>query len=159
MESFEMVPAQDPVYSFTVNGHTFTAGNANGLNPQNQPASGMFAHSGTHYLHGGSFVNGGSSPVIWDLPSPQTGFGFFGTDVESGDITIRFVSGGIQTYQVGGLNFFWGILDTPEPVSQVTITPVVGDAVGYDDFVIVPEPGTVCLLGLGGLSLLRRRRK
>ena len=35
------------------------------------------------------------------------------------------------------------------------ITPGVGD---YVDFHVVPEPGTVLLLGLGGLVLLRRRR-
>ena len=29
---------------------------------------------------------------------------------------------------------------------------------GYEDFYIVPEPATICLLGLGALSLIKRKR-
>ena len=104
-------------------------------------------------------VNAAASPVIWDLPSPQTGFGFFASDIEMGDITITFVSGEALTFLAEGTNCFWGIIGTADPVAQVTLTPISGDAVGYDDFVIVPEPATLSLLALGGLALLRRKRK
>ena len=39
----------------------------------------------------------------------------------------------------------------------LSITNPAGDAMQLDDITIIPEPATICLLGLGGM-LLRRKR-
>ena len=56
---------------------------------------------------------------------------------------------------VNGQNAFGYVLTTDVPVKGVRITASGHDALSVS---AVPEPGTIALLGLGGLTLLRRRR-
>lgn len=45
-------------------------------------------------------------------------------------------------------------------ISKVTITGLGGGQVGLDDVsFVIPEPGSMALIGLGGLALIARRRK
>jgi hypothetical protein len=53
----------------------------------------------------------------------------------------------------GGPDTSW--LELTYPYST---PPWLGESVDFA-FVVTPEPGTVVLLGLGGLSVLRRRRR
>lgn len=39
-----------------------------------------------------------------------------------------------------------------------TVYSSTSGPIGLDNFILTPEPTTICLLGLGGLALLRRRR-
>jgi hypothetical protein len=56
---------------------------------------------------------------------------------------------------VGGQNAFGYVLTTAVPVKGMRITVSGHDALSIS---AIPEPATIALLGLGGLTLLRRRR-
>jgi len=56
---------------------------------------------------------------------------------------------------VGGQNAFGYVLTTDVPVKGVRIPASGHDALSIS---AIPEPATIALLGLGGLTLLRRRR-
>jgi hypothetical protein len=50
----------------------------------------------------------------------------------------------------------WGSYE----IAYILASGVSGDSVGFDHLVAaVPEPATICLLGLGTLSLIRRKRR
>jgi len=56
---------------------------------------------------------------------------------------------------VGGQNAFGYVLTTDVPVKGLRITASGHDALSIS---AIPEPATICLLSLGGLMILRRRR-
>lgn len=69
--------------------------------------------------------------------------------------TINGVSVSVTTTTgVGSDN--WGTITLTGPVDQVLIG---GQESFFDDIRAVPEPGSLALLGLGGLTLLRRGRR
>lgn len=78
-----------------------------------------------------------------------------------------------QVFGVGpdstGLEWFvvvedWQIVPNP-PEESITVTPALGPNTWISEVVVdtihyeVPEPATICVLGFGALSLLRRKRK
>ena len=112
----------------------------------------------------------GTSPFTWTPPAPVIAFGFFGLDLEGGDLVVSFDDGTprTETRTTVGPNrdsFFFGVSDLSGPVSSVTITP--GDNTSeWDRFVyvtappeVIPVPPAAALLlgGLGALGFFRRR--
>lgn len=67
--------------------------------------------------------------------------------------SIAFTSDG-SLYALGGSQF--AQLD---PISGSVIGPVFGLSGDYRGLAVVPEPGTVLLVGLGGLGLLKKRKR
>ena len=57
---------------------------------------------------------------------------------------------------VGGQNAFGYVLTTDVPVKGLRITASGHDALSIS---AIPEPATICLLSVGGLLALRRRRR
>jgi hypothetical protein len=136
---------------------------------------GRFPISGSQYLNVGS---ADTTSFGLTFSSPQAAFGFYGTDIGdfSGQLTISLDGGAPMIVPHGvaianGSALFWGIIDTASPFTTVSFsnTGGSGDAFGFDDFTIgrreqvaaIPEPATMLLLsaGIGGLAVIRRRRK
>jgi hypothetical protein len=113
---------------------------------------------------------------------PQAAFGFFATDIEfQGNLTLRFLlADGVTTLdrpvptQAGtgialntGSVAYFGVIDTDNPFLAVSFVRGLNqnDGFGFDDLTIgrvenvVPEPGTLALVGLGValVSVARRR--
>ncbi|MEO0632727.1 MAG: VPLPA-CTERM sorting domain-containing protein [Pseudomonadota bacterium] len=142
--------------------------------------AGRFATSGSNYVE----TPGGGDFVI-DFSSAISAFGFYGTDL--GDIgndlviTLRnSVTSALTALTVdvmgspNGSLIFWGFTDTTESYDQITFdnVPGSGDVFGFDDMTIgdvtqiinppgvpLPAAGWMLIAGLGGLGLMRRRRK
>ena len=95
--------------------------------------------------------------------------GFSFEVVPDGDGFLTTVSGSNLTMAVPAGDFWeqtFHVPDWMEESDYITITHTAGDWNGnypeaFEEVVlhIVPEPTTIALLGLGALSLLRRRRK
>jgi hypothetical protein len=108
--------------------------------------------------------------------SPIAAFGFFGTDIGdfSGQLTLALTQGGVVNipipHTVGGPNgslLYWGFIDQVNTYTAIAFNTTQSvDRFGFDDMTVgdlgqvVPEPGTLTLVGLGlvGLCLRGRRR-
>jgi hypothetical protein len=79
-----------------------------------------------------------------------------GTDPDAGTVTTDWIYMG---YKFGANSYTENILiDMYGDGMGVGGTAGATDAL-YDYITVVPEPTTVCLLGLGGLALMRRRER
>lgn len=123
-------------------------------------AAGAFPVSGSHHI-GNNLWERDEIDLTFDIPI--TSFGFYATDLDGEDVYVRFNNGTPQEFIIhdmgaNGSDFFFGFVDTAASTTKVTI----GDTsllVTYDDISYIPEPATFLLLGLGGLSLMRRKRR
>lgn len=138
--------------------------------------AGVYPTSGDDTL----FVTTGSATLFTiSFSTPQAAFGFYATDVEvPGNLALRFLLADGSTLDqpvpsqagTGGANntgsvLYFGLVDTQAPFTSVTfLRPLSSvDGFGFDDLTIgrvenvVPEPGSLALLGLG-LAMLRAGR-
>ncbi len=100
------------------------------------------------------YFNPGTTIVNFGLDGPDTPFL---ADINGdGMDDIGIERGGSQhfvTFTTAG-----GALGTSAAGDETWAFGGAGDIQMYGDFNIIPEPGTLALLGLGGLMLIRRRR-
>lgn len=125
--------------------------------------------NGTDGDGGFFFISDGPSSITFSFASPINTFGIdivdFGTVVGSGSFTYGDNSGGVSSHLVAsaslppGNGLFFGINNPDVSFSQVTLTSTTSDESVFIDqllfgtSMIVPEPSTLTLLGLGGLII------
>lgn len=144
-------------------GNVFTGGTSLFSGFQN-PAPGVLET--THLT---AFLSGGRS-FTWTPAQPVTAFGFFGFDLDGGDVTISFDDGSTQIITRGTPgpsqdSIFFGVSDLSAPVAGISIT--AGSSVtDWDRFVYVPAdlaaiplPCGLLLLFSGTAFLACLRRK
>lgn len=111
--------------------------------------NGVFPSSGTNFLFLTSPA--GSTSFTLTFSSPQSAFGFFGTDVEVNQLTITLISTNghrrslrppITVPQGTAGAFFFGVIDQTQPFVAVEFlnAGTVNDGFGFDDMTIaVPQ--------------------
>jgi len=116
-------------------------------------------------LHSGPFgLAGDPSPVVGDYnPAPTDGMQYDGTDEYNSDsgyiasvLLGQYIGTGTFDIDVDVIQWqdFGGISGIEWAVSPVNVEGSVEVVYTY-----VPEPATISLLSIGGLTLLRKRRK
>ena len=101
-------------------------------------------------------------PVGWNSLADQGLYGFMEFGASSSALTEVSLMSSAEVLPGGAL-----AIGKPAPIETATVedlTFLYGDSsVSFDmivgDVVVIPEPVTLTLLGLGGLALIRRRRR
>ena len=105
--------------------------------------------------------------------SPIQAFGAYITGIQAAGETVNFSDGTSQTLELPNLGSgaeFFGFTDAGKTISSIVFdtrnpSNSLGDFIGLDDIryvssgAVVPEPGTLALLGLRFAGLAARRRK
>jgi len=113
--------------------------------------------------HSGPFnLTGDPAPIVGDFnPAPPDGMSYSGGDESDSDsgfiapaLFAQYTGAGTFDVEVDVLQWqdFGGVSGI-----EWAVTPVNVD--GYVEIIYVPEPMTLSLLSIGGLALLRKRRK
>jgi len=174
-ESFEGFADDQPM-----NGETLTFGAVtatfSGAMSVNDVPSGSTNGKGRYATDGTKYLEGTTDEFTVAFNTAVAAFGFFGIDIGDfkGEAQITTVNGGSHTYDIlgdsaGGSICFWGIIDTDNLFTSITISnsEVGTDKFGFDEMtvgsleqVVVPAPGALLLasLGVGLVGWMRRRR-
>lgn len=133
--------ANDDIHRFTLAGASLgTFHNSTSLN---------FAEQMCYATNGNVLVAGFSSPA-----------GVYELDVNTGAIVGSYTASGTRgVYQLGNGNIMWtsGTGAYVYDVGTGQSTLVYSGGGRYIDYLLIPEPGSLLLLGVAGLAALRRR--
>jgi hypothetical protein len=125
---------------------------------------GFFArYSGTQSqpCYVGTGPNAGwNGTIVIDLASPADKIGIGVADSQGGPETLSIYGAGgvlLESYILdSGLNIYPYITRSSFDISRIQIS---GEFFAIDDLQFtVPEPTTICLFGIGALSLIRRKK-
>lgn len=112
-----------------------------------------------------AFANAFNFTLVADGPPVGSGRAFasangglVGQDILVGRLTIDTTGLPLGTYEIFTDNDAEGIFG-PDGISNAQVNGVKTPLFGAGSFNIVPEPATLGLLAIGGLAVLRRRKK
>ena len=164
-EGFEGLTANNSVSlgSIIASDFVVTASNT-GLGIFNTPIAGQFATEGKQFLAHQSGLNI-TTTFTFNYEINSFGFdlidyGDWGTGQltlvnDAGDNAVVAVAGGGD----GNVQYF-GLISDFMFTEAIFTNTISGEAFGFDkvSFGVVPEPATLSLLAIGGLTLLRKRK-
>lgn len=135
----------------------------NGATDRQRPG---YATNAGAFSFAGEIVSGATPGSYW-FGNDAEGDGFNSSKDAHFDLTIGASGWSVYTTKLDGTEAQTGSLATYDggtftDLAYVTVTGESSSAGGFFDnltIVAVPEPSSAALLGLGGLALLRRRRK
>jgi len=139
----------EPFYLEITSGIAHTSGGSDGGGIGDVPITGSFILNIDYDAHYAALQEIDISPYIHRFDWSSLVGSIYGTDI--------YLS---SPNPIGIPNYLSGTFDGTTAYLTGTISQPAYDGLQYDCDItaVVPEPATICLLSLGGLALLRKRR-